>query len=189
MSSEGIAGLSPVQNSGMEFVDRRWFVLHTRSRQEKALAAELSAMDVSCYLPLVQSVRYYGRRKATVDLPLFPGYVFVFGSVEEAYAADRTKRVAQIIRVADQARFEREISNIRTALDSGAELDPYPCLTAGVWVEVRSGPFKGLRGVIEDKLKPDRLVLQVDALGQAASLEIDGALLESVEQPASLATA
>ncbi len=138
-------------------------------------------MGIDHYLPLMQSVRYYGRRKARVELPLFPGYVFLRGTLDEAYAADRTKRLAQLIRIADQRRFETELDNIRLALNQGAVLAPHPCLKTGDWVEVRSGPFKGLRGVVEDKLRANRLVLQVAALGQGASLEIDSALLEPVE--------
>lgn len=167
---------------------RRWFVLHTRSRQEKSLAADLEAREIEHYLPLVDSVRYYGRRKASVQLPLFPGYVFLLGSREQAFDADRTRRVAQIITVTDQDRFQEELDAIRLAQSCGAELDPYPALREGTRVEVRAGPFKGLRGMVENKLRPDRLVLQVDVLGQATSLEIDGALLEPIE-PASTALA
>ncbi|MFW6058940.1 MAG: transcription termination/antitermination protein NusG [Phycisphaeraceae bacterium] len=167
--------------------ERRWFVLHTRSRQEKSLAADLHAMAIEHYLPLVQSVRYYGRRKATVQMPLFPGYVFLYGSIDQAYTADRTRRVAQLIPVTDQARFEQEVEAIRLAQACGAELDPYPYLCEGTWVEVRAGPFKGLRGVVENKRRPDRLLLQVEVLGQGASLEIDAGLLVPLEPAAAAA--
>jgi transcription antitermination factor NusG len=60
-------------------------------------------------------------------------------------------------------------------------LDPHPFLQRGVRVEVRSGAFRGLCGVVEDRVKMDRLLLQVDMLGRAMSLEVDGALLEPIE--------
>src|SRR5918999_4935441 len=78
-----------------------WHVLHTMSRQEKSLSRDLAAVNVPHYLPLVRQVRYYGKRKAVVEEPLFPGYVFLLGSLDDAYVADRTKRVANIIRVTD----------------------------------------------------------------------------------------
>ena len=155
-----------------------WYVLHTKSRQEKILAGELAARSVEHFLPLVKRPRFYGNRKVTVEEPLFPGYVFLFGDIEQAYAADRTKRVANIIPVTDQHKIEWELRNIRLALSQDAPLDPYPHLTKGVRVEVRSGPFQGLQGVIEEKGKDARLILQVDVLGRAVSLEIHGALLE-----------
>jgi transcription termination/antitermination protein NusG len=156
-------------------------VLHTRSRQEKILAGELAALGVGHFLPLVKRDRRYGDRKAVVEEPLFPGYVFLCGTAGQAYQADRTRRVANIIRVPDQKRLEWELNNIRLALAHEAPLDPYPHLVRGVRVEVRSGPFQGLQGVIEEKGIGARLVLQVNALGRAVSLEIEGALLEPIE--------
>ena len=131
-----------------------WHVLHTRSRQEKALAADLLAMDVPCFLPIIRAVRYYGRRKAQVELPLFPSYVFLRGEIDDAYRADRTKRVANIIRVANQDQLQQELLSIHRALNEDAALDPHPYLRKGVRVEVRSGPLKGIRGVVEDRLRP-----------------------------------
>lgn len=158
-----------------------WFVLHTKSRQEKVVAADLAAMGIAHYLPLLTQVRFYGKRKATIEAPLFPGYVFLRGSADQAYAADRTKRIAQIIRVATQQQLDWELKNLHLALTRQAPLVPYPYLQKGIRVEVRSGPFRGLQGIIEDRLANQRLILQVDMLGQAVSLEMDGALLEPLE--------
>jgi transcription antitermination factor NusG len=160
---------------------RVWFVLHTKSRQEKALARDLGAMGLACYLPLVRRARRHGGRKTVVEEPLFPGYVFLKGTTDEAYDADRTKRVANIIRVPDQRQFEWEVNNIRLALECDAALDPYPHLSRGRKVEVRAGPFRGLQGVVEGRGREARLVLQVDVLGRAVSMEIDGGLLEPVD--------
>jgi len=145
------------------------------------VAADLEAMGVEHFLPLVRKVRYYGRRKAKVQVPLFPGYVFLHGPVEAAYELDRKKRLANILPVPDQARIDWELRNLRMSLEQEAPLDPYPYLKAGIRVEVRSGPFQGLQGLIESRTKDDRLVLQVDMLGRATSVELDGALLEPIE--------
>ena len=157
-----------------------WHLLHTKSRQEKVVAADLAAMGIAYYLPLVRQVRYYGRRKAKVALPLFPGYVFLRGSLDHVYAADRTKRVANIITVNAQEQLDWELRNLHLALSKDAALMPFPFLKKGVRVEVRSGPFRGLQGVIEGRAAENRLVLQVDMLGRAVSLEIDGALLDPI---------
>jgi transcriptional antiterminator RfaH len=158
-----------------------WFVLRTRSRQEKVIARDLNARGVFNYLPLITCTRFYGGRKARVQVPLFPGYVFLRGSLDDAYTADRTNRVAQILHVRDQQRLDWELRNIHIALDSEASLDPFPFLRAGVRVEVREGPFRGLQGIIEDRGRRDRLILQVETLGQAVSIEIDGSLLDVID--------
>ncbi len=157
-----------------------WHVLHTKSRQEKVLSEDLAALSIAHFLPLVRSVRYYGKRKAVVDEPLFPGYIFLRGSIEQAYIADRTRRVAHIIKVADQQLIDWELRNLSMALANTAALMAYPFLKEGVRVEVRSGPFRGLQGVIDGRSKNDRLLLQVNTLGRGVSLEIDGSLLEPI---------
>lgn len=159
--------------------DGLWHVLHTRSRQEKILAEDLAAMGIRHFLPLKREVRFHGKRKATVELPIFTGYVFLRGSLDEAYSADRTKRVVGIIRVADQTQLQWELSNLRIALDKKLDLQPYPYFKAGVRVEVKTGSLRGMQGVIENR-QGGRLVLQVNTLGRAVSVEIDPALLEIV---------
>ena len=174
--SEGVAPVI-LQASG----SHRWFVLHTRSRQEKAVSEELGIRTISHYLPLVSRVHFYGRRKVIAELPLFAGYVFMLGSVEQAYSVDRTGRLAKIIPVFDQERMNWELRNLQIAVQCNAMLEIYPNLRAGARVEVRSGPFRGLQGVIEDRAaKRHRLVLEVSTLGKSVSLEIDGSLLDPV---------
>lgn len=159
----------------------RWFVLRTRSRQEKAVARDLQGRGVAHFLPLVGQVRYYGRNKVSRRVPLFPGYVFLHGSLEQAYEADRSDRVAQLICVADQAGFGRELAQIREALDRGAPLTDHARLEAGQRVVVRSGPWKGLEGLVQTHRRHNRLILQIEALGQADALEIDRDLLDPVQ--------
>ncbi|MGA2582328.1 MAG: transcription termination/antitermination NusG family protein [Tepidisphaeraceae bacterium] len=158
----------------------QWHVLHTKSRQEKILADDLSAMGIRFFLPLNREVRFHGKRKTTVELPIFSGYVFLRGSLDEAYTADRTKRVVNIIRVADQEQLGWELTNLRLALSKNSNVQPYPFLQSGVRVEVRSGPMRGVQGIVENRIGVNRLVLQVKMLGRAVSVEIDPGLLEIV---------
>jgi transcription antitermination factor NusG len=157
-----------------------WTVLQVRSRQEKALSKNLGTMGITHFLPLMKRVQIYGGRRFTVELPLFPGYLFLSGSMDEVYAADRTRRVAKIIPVFDQKQLSWELNNLRLALESGDSLDPYPFLKKGVRVEVTSGPLRGLEGLVEDRAGVHRLILQIEMLGRAVSLEIDASHLSVV---------
>src|SRR6185437_13630479 len=99
-----ILGLEAVEGLFCQNVESSWFLLRTRSRHEKAVANDLSARGIMHFLPLMNCTRYYGQRKTQVELPLFPGYVFLRGIADDAYAADRAGRLAQIIEIADQSR-------------------------------------------------------------------------------------
>ena len=168
----------PASVAARSLATDKWYVLHTKSRQEKTVAEQLVARRVRHFLPLVERVHFYGKRKAVVSLPLFPSYVFLHGTAEQAYEVDRTRRLVRIIAVDDQQQIEWELQNLRMALEEKAPLDPYPYLKKGIRAEVKSGPLAGLQGVVEDRPRPDRLILQIDMLGRALSLEIEGALLE-----------
>jgi len=176
-----------VANDGLAFPDSiwscegEWFVLQTKSRQEKILVDEITRLGIMGYLPLMREPRNYGGRKATVNIPLFPGYVFLRGTIEQAFTSDRTRRVARIIRVSEQDRLDAELRNIAMAIASNAPLRTYSALTKGTRVEVQSGPFRGIQGIVERHAGATRLVLEVNALGCAVSLEVDGAILEPVE--------
>jgi transcription antitermination factor NusG len=189
-------GVGPITSRGPAAEDRsaaglcpesggliRWFVLQTKPRQEKALASDLMAMSIDHYLPLQDQVRYYGNRKRERELPLFPGYVFLKGTLEDAYGADRTKRVARLIDVSDQVQITWELAQIRRAIESGASLAPVHHLGRGHLVEVSGGPFRGLQGIIEGYARCDRLILGINLLGQAVSLEVDVSLLVPLLEP------
>jgi transcription antitermination factor NusG len=169
---------SPVDDTAGQL---QWHVLQTKPRQEKILAQDLAARKLEFFLPLQLRVNYHGSRKITLELPLFPGYLFLRGSLDDVYTVDRGKRVAKIIRVSQQDHLDRELKNIRLALEGKATLDPYPYLKTGSRAEVKFGPMRGLQGIVEQRLGMTRLVLQIDMLGQAVSLEIDGSLLDPLD--------
>jgi hypothetical protein len=79
------------------------------------------------------------------------------------------------------------LSPLRRAIAGDGELSPYRFLTRGTRVRVASGPFKDLEGLVESPEHAGRLILQIRALGRAASLEIDACLLQRVEIPDSSA--
>ena len=185
--SSGIATLASDDPSPLDLArlpepqvehDRKWYVIQTKSRQEKALVEHMGAKGIATFLPLVPKIRTYGKRQQQSDLPLFQGYVFLFGQRADVYDADRTRHVARFIEVTDQQRLYQELSAVNQIVTAGGKLDPYPMFKAGVHVVVRAGAFKGVHGIVEDRQKMNRLILQIEILGQASSLEIDGSLLE-----------
>ncbi|MGE3109792.1 MAG: transcription termination/antitermination protein NusG [Phycisphaerales bacterium] len=159
---------------------RKWCVLHVKSRQEKAVSEILHEAGVETFLPTSRKVRFYGHRKRVVDFALFPSYVFMRSTVEEGYFAISTRRVARIIPVCDQDRFEREVEMIRAAIDRSGVLAAAPYLTSGTRVRVITGPFMGIEGIVETRGNWDRISLQIQTLGRAASLEVDASMLEKV---------
>jgi len=70
---------------------------------------------------------------------------------------------------------EYEIHAIRQLVESDLAYDPCPLIRAGMMVEVTHGPLKGVVGRLSRKNDKARLVLSVDLIGQAVSVEVDAA--------------
>lgn len=164
-------------------VEIRWRVLHCRSRQEKRVAESLAAQRVECCLPLVPKDRRYAHRLRRIETPLFSGYVFMRGARQDAFPLIAGKRVVRIIDVPDEGAFVSQLEQIQKAIALGAYLDPCPTIKVGWKVRIHSGPLMGLEGVVDRKTKPDRLVLQVEVLGQGAAVDISAYEVEPLEAP------
>lgn len=159
----------------------QWLVLRTRARQEKAVARYLHAQGVNHYLPLIPRVTVSGNRKFRSEVPLFPGYVFLNGPAESAYGAVTNKRVCQILPVPNQQQLVDELMQIHRAICADVQIELYPFAVIGQRCRIRAGTLKGVEGTLIDRPRRDRFVLQVNMIGQGASLEIDADLLEPIE--------
>jgi transcription antitermination factor NusG len=171
-----------------------WWVAHTKSRNEKALAQDLISRNISYFLPMTWQVRRKSGRTLRSLLPLFGGYLFFCGTEDERVELLRTNRVANLISVEDQEKLVRELSQIENALRAGAPLIPHKYIEAGQHCRVIAGPLMGqhcrviagplmgLEGIVVRTKGTMRLVLQVDILGKATSAEIDIDMIETVQK-------
>ncbi len=159
-----------------------WWVAHTRSRNEKALAHDLTAKGVSYFLPMIWKVRKIRGRTFKSLLPLFSGYLFFCGQEQHRLEVLKTNRVANLIEVKDQDLLVDELSQIERAITAGADLSPHDYIKVGQRVRVIGGALAGLIGIVVKAKNSMRLVLQIDMLGQAASVEIGADMIEQVEE-------
>jgi len=159
----------------------QWWVVHTKSRNEKALAHDLIRRNISYFLPMTWNVRRKSRRTIRSLLPLFSGYLFFCGRENDRLELLRTDRVANLIEVKDQQKLLKELQQIEQALRAGVPVTPHKYIKEGQKCRVIAGPLMGLEGVVARTRGAMRLVLQVDMLGQAASVEIDVDMIEIVD--------
>lgn len=158
-----------------------WWVVKTKSRNEKALAHALISKETSYFLPMSWKVRHQRGRKIKSLLPLFGGYMFFCGNEKQRVELLRTNRVASLIEVNDQQKLIAELIQIEQALKIGLPLVPENYVKVGQHCRVTQGPLAGLQGIAIQTKGVTRLVLQIDILGQAASVEIDTDLIEITE--------
>ncbi len=158
--------------------DLRWLVCHTRPRCEKKFAALLAAEACTHYLALVESVRRYGARTKKFTKPLFPGYVFTQVPVAKKSRLYQQDLLARIIAIEDEAKFLRQLADVRAIVASGFELSLMPLLTKGRRVKIIGGPLHGLEGLVDNPANPQGVVLAVDVLQQGLLVRIPAEQLQ-----------
>jgi transcription antitermination factor NusG len=152
----------------------RWWVLHTKPRQEKALARELLHGGIPYFLPLYEyRRRRTGGRLFRSYMPLFDGYLFLYAGRAQRLAALGTHRVVHSIGVADQQRLCYDLRQIKRLLDTNAPVTPEQKLAPGDEVVIRSGPLAGLAGVIVASATGQRFVVRVDFIQRGASVVLE----------------
>jgi transcriptional antiterminator RfaH len=153
-------------------IDPFWLVCHTRPRCEKKFAALMLAEAFDHYLPLVDSVRRYGRQTKRFTKPLFPGYVFAHVPAEEKHRIYQQDLLARTILVEDVPKFLRQLEEVKKVVASGLEMTVMPLLTKGCRVKIVGGPLHGLEGLVADPARPQGIVIAVDVLQQGLLVKV-----------------
>jgi transcriptional antiterminator NusG len=173
----------------------RWYVIHTRSRHEKRVSDQLQIKQIEGFLPLYRSRRNWNGRNAVIDLPLFPGYLFVHISLAERLSVLNLAGVAGLVSFqgAPVPLPDLEMERMRTCL-SMTQAEPVPYFKPGNRVRIVAGPLAGLEGVILRQNGQARFVLSIDLILRSVAVNVNACDLELVvpvaaDGAASLSTA
>jgi len=156
----------------------QWFAVWTRSRHEQVVRDQLEQKNIIAFLPTITRWSRWKDRKKKIDWPLFPGYCFAQFDPENALPILKCTGVVNIVSVEGKpaAIPEYELDSIRLLVGSELQFDPCPLIHEGMMVEVIHGPLRGVVGRLVRKNAPKAtLVLSVDLIGQAVSVEVDAA--------------
>ena len=154
----------------------QWFAIWTRSRHEQAVREQLERKHVEAFLPTVMRWSRWKDRKKKIDWPLFPGYCFARFDPADALPVLKCSGVVNIVSVEGRPAPipEHELDSIRLLVGSALQFDPCPFIREGTMVEVVHGPLSGVVGrLVRKDVQRARLVLSVDLIGQAVSVEVD----------------
>ena len=156
----------------------QWFALWTRSRHEQVVRQQLEQKRIESFLPTITRWSRWKDRKKKIDWPLFPGYCFARFDPTNPLPILKCTGVVNIVSVAGLPAPipEVELDSIRLLVGSELQYDPCPLVREGMMVEVVHGPLRGVVGRLMRKdAQRARLVLSVDLIGQAVSVEVDAA--------------
>lgn len=157
-----------------------WWLLYTKSRQEKKVAEQLAAFQVPHFLPVVKRKSLSRGRTRTAQVPLFAGYLFLHGTDRDRLHALQTNRVTTMTLVADGDRLRCDLARIAQLIALDAPLTPESRLIEGQQVRVKAGLFAGYEGTVIKRSGKTRLFVAVQYMQMGASMEIQDYLLEPI---------
>ena len=158
-----------------------WQAVYTRHQHEKLAARNLERKGFEVFLPLYSDVRQWKDRKKKLHLPVFPCYIFLRGVLERRLDVLTTPGVHSVVGNAGRAALipAEEIAAIRRLVDSRAHIEPCPYLPSGCRVAVKTGPLRGLEGILTRRKEgSSRLVLSIELMRRSVAVEVDEDLVE-----------
>jgi transcription antitermination factor NusG len=164
----------------------QWFAAYTTPRHEKHAAELLAERGVETFLPLYRTVRQWKKScPITLELPLFPCYLFVRISRPARGIVLGSPGVLSIVGSPKEPwplpHFE--IDALRLGAQMG-KVEPHPYLRVGERVRIKTGSMAGVEGILVRKKNEFRFVLTLEAIMRSVAVEVDGHDLEPVDQTA-----
>jgi transcription antitermination factor NusG len=190
LSEHGEALLQSSSSNGEEFEGSgqfvpslaHWYALHTYPRHEKRVHEDLTLRVIECFLPLYETVhRWKNGCKVRVELPLFPGYLFVRIDPRQRFKALNLPGAVSIVGSVDGPwpLPDAEIVSLRSRLQAH-KFEPHPYLAVGQKVRIKSGPLADLTGFLVRQSGGLRVVLSVELIRQAVAVEVDADDVEPI---------
>jgi transcription antitermination factor NusG len=162
---------------------RSWYAVYVRSRHEKSVYSALLDKGIDASLPMMTVVRKWSDRKKKMQIPLFRGYVFVKIDVNiDNLNVLQTAGVVKFIGIRNKpSRIpDEQIHWMHMLVAESAIVRAEKEIPTGQRVRVMMGPFKGIKGVVRRVGSRSRLVVLIESIMQAISIDIKPEYLEKI---------
>jgi transcription elongation factor/antiterminator RfaH len=163
-----------------------WYVLHTKSRFENVVNDGLGKKSIEVFLPKV-TVRSKRRdRKVMIRVPLFPGYLFVKTDLAPQSHLEIVKTVGAVRLIGSKQGPvpvpAETIDSLKIMVSGDHHVTTGHRLRKGDKVLVLRGPFAGVTGTFTRYGGKGRVIVNIEALGQYAGVEVSEEDIEIVPQ-------
>lgn len=163
-----------------------WFALLTRSNFEQTVYNSIIKKKIDVFLPKVRKQSRRKDRKLMLELPLFPGYLFVKSTFQSSDQLEILKTTGAVRLLGNKAgpvpvpRLQIESLKILTSSKMDLITGSNIRLQKGDPVQILSGPLSGARGEFTRYKGHGRVVIKIDLLGQYAGVEVSEDNIEKI---------
>lgn len=164
------------------YFERHWYAAYTCPRHEKRIAEQLQQRTIESFLPLYETVRRWKDRRVRLQLPLFPGYVFVRIALKNRLSVLGIPGVVRLVGFngSPVALPQDEIETLRKGLTGRVCAQPHPYLRVGHRVRITTGPLQGLEGILLQRKRNLRVILSIDLLMRSIMADLGAWEVEPV---------
>jgi transcription antitermination factor NusG len=155
--------------------DGCWFALQVRSNAERTVLASLERRGYEGFLPTYTCARRWSDRVKTLTLPLFTSYLFFRFSSASSLPVITIPGVLRILGIGKTPQpVEKSTIDSLKAMVATNDLRyyPWPKLEVGDEVCMRSGPLRGLVGVLREIKNGRAMVVSIPLLQRSVAVEI-----------------
>jgi len=165
---------------------RAWYALHTKSRFENVVNEGLAKKTLDVFLPKITIKSRRRDRHKMIRVPLFPGYVFVRTDLNP-YEHIEILKTTGAVRLIGSARgpvpiADATMDSLKIMVSTEGEVITGTRFKKGDRVMVVSGPFAGVTGVFSSYRGDDRVIVNIEALGQFAAVNVDATDVEKLPE-------
>jgi len=155
---------------------RKWYVIRTKPRWEKKVAFQIEKKQLEVFLPILEKIRIWSDRKKKIQEPMFSGYVFV--------RADETERLTAISNTLGAMGYiffnkrpavmrDEDILYIKMSLKEPERISiEEKQIKKGDYITVKRGPFRGMKGFVNDFKGEYKLTVNLEELSTAFSVTL-----------------
>jgi len=142
------------------------------------VASQLVERDVEHFLPLYCSVRHWKDRRVSLELPLFPGYIFVRLALSERLGVRQIPSVVRLVGFGGLPTVlpDDEMEILRAGLCERSRAEPHPFLTVGRRVRITGGSFARLEAVLKRKKNNLRVIVSLELIQRSVAVDVSGHL-------------
>jgi transcription antitermination factor NusG len=153
----------------------KWYAVHTVANHESTVARQLQDRSIPFFLPTYKQISRWSDRKKEIERPLFPGYVFVNIDLNSRISVLRVPSVVRLVGTSQGPSEipKGEIEALQQAMVSRSQIAPHDYIKFGDAVRVLRGPFAGMHGKLIRKENQHRIVVGLDSIHQAFSVQVD----------------
>jgi transcription antitermination factor NusG len=165
-----------------EYLEPRWYATYTSANHEKRVAEQLAVRAIEHFLPVYASVRRWKDRRVKLEMPLFPGYLFVRLALRDRLQVLQVPSVVRLVGFNGMPTplAEQEVEGLRRALTEGVRAEPHPYLRVGRRVRITQGSLAGQEGILKRWKGALRVVLSLEIIQRSILVDIEASSVEPI---------